>query len=73
MKNLKDNLKAINNNLSHQEKDSLLCEFLTMSTGQIINLKNYLESKDLSEWFKKSESGILAYSILCVVAIKNKK
>ena len=40
MKNLKDNLKAINNNLSHQEKDSLLCEFLTMSTGQIINLKN---------------------------------
>ena len=66
------NLKAINNNLSHEEKSSLLTEFLTMSEGAKDNMRNYLISKDLIKFLDMANNGVLAYKILCMVAIKNK-
>ncbi len=66
------NLKAINNNLNHEEKSSLLTEFLTMTDGERNNMKNYLISEGLSMYLHNADLGFSAYKILCMVAIKNK-
>lgn len=72
MKNLREDLKAINNKLTQEEKNSLLTQFLTMTDGDRNNMKNYLISKGLLMYLHNADVGFSAYKILCMVAIKNK-
>ncbi len=72
MENIREYLKEINKNLSQEEKNLFLTEFLTMTKSDRNNLTNYLISKGLLMYLHNADAGFSAYKILCVVAIKNK-